>query len=148
MVDCNERAGLHQRHINSRTRFFGGGCLPTCSSVAGCGCENSHSSKAYALSVCFLFIFHLAAIWAHNLKVTGSNPVPATKFLKYIRWLRDGKMIPQAILWFTSTPRQHRSRKTTFVHNRVRSHTAHAHSPTVNPRKIDVGRFHDGYLIQ
>ena len=148
MVDCNERAGLHQRHINIRTRFFGGGCLPICSNVVGCGFENCHCSKAYALSACFHFIFHLAAIWAHNLKVVGSNPTPATKIHKYIKRLRDGNLIPQAILQFTSTPRQHRSRKTTFVHNRLRSHTSHAYSPTFNPPKIDVRSLRCAYLIR
>jgi hypothetical protein len=51
----------------------------------------------------------------HNLKVVGSNPTPATKNYfnnKYIAW---GIFIPQAILRFTSTPHQHRNRKTAFA---------------------------------
>ena len=43
---------------------------------------------------------------AHNLKVVGSNPTPATKSSQYNKRLAGGILIPQAISRFTSTPRQ------------------------------------------
>ena len=56
---------------------------------------------------------------AHNLKVTGSNPVPATKLNKFIKCLACGILLPQAVLRLTSTPHQHRHRKTAFACTRV-----------------------------
>ena len=58
---------------------------------------------------------------AHNLKVVGSNPTPATKITKQNKRLPCGIKIPQSVLLFTSTPHQHRHRKTAFVRSHVHS---------------------------
>ena len=44
---------------------------------------------------------------AHNLKVVGSNPTPATKIPKQYKILADGIVLPQALRTFTSTTHQH-----------------------------------------
>ena len=56
---------------------------------------------------------------AHNLKVVGSNPTPATKSPKHIKRLAGGIPLPQAVRAFTSTPHQHRTRKIAFACTRT-----------------------------
>ena len=76
----------------------------------------------------------------HNLKVVGSNPTPATISAQYIKCLADGILIPQAILHFTSTPRQHTNRKIAFACTRTHRRALARIRGSAGRRKCDPAR--------
>ena len=80
------------RHVNTTSthvhRLSRVGGRPMRSDAVRCGPEGCGYSKACRLSrrYCNVFVFRLNR--AHNLKVVGSNPTPATKSHNHINYLR------------------------------------------------------------